>query len=262
MQKLKPVFNTLTVEPLESLKEKVRKDVWRTLERLNLAKFPRPVFGRIPNFVGAETAVKRLRELLEFQRARVVKVNPDSPQRPARKLVLSSGKLLIMPTPRLKGGFLLLDPKSIPKRAYDEASTIKGAFKYGKPISLNEVPKIDLMIAGSVAVSRDGSRIGKGGGYSEIEFAVLKEVGAISDDVPVITTVHDVQVTNHLPQDEHDVPVDVIVTPSKVIRTQRRAKPKGVIWRKVTSQMLNDMPVLKELRTISAQRASSDLVKE
>ena len=37
--------------------------------------------NRIPNFVNAELAADRLAHLPEFQQARTVKVNPDTPQK-------------------------------------------------------------------------------------------------------------------------------------------------------------------------------------
>jgi hypothetical protein len=48
-------------------------------------RFPRPVHHRIPNFVDAEAAAQRLAMLPEFKGARVVKVNPDTPQKMVRR---------------------------------------------------------------------------------------------------------------------------------------------------------------------------------
>jgi 5-formyltetrahydrofolate cyclo-ligase len=42
------------------LKRELRERVWRLLEERGVARFPRPVYGRIPNFVGAETAARRI----------------------------------------------------------------------------------------------------------------------------------------------------------------------------------------------------------
>jgi len=39
-----------------------------------------------------------------------------------------------------------------------------------------------------------GWRIGKGFGFSDLEYAMLASVGAISPEVPVVMTVHDSQV--------------------------------------------------------------------
>jgi len=95
-------------------------------------------------------------------------------------LALSQGKRLLTPTPRLRKGFLLLDPANIPRRSLRAASTISGAFRLraastisgafrnGRPVKLQDLPRVDLIVAGSVAVSPQGCRIGKGGGYSEL----------------------------------------------------------------------------------------------
>ncbi len=230
-------------------KGRIRERIWKLIEDKEIARFPRPVYGRIPNFLGAEEAARKLTALPEFKRAKVVKVNPDSPQNPVRAAVLFSGKVLIMPTPRLREGFLILDPKIISKQAMRGAPTIRGAFKYGKPADIGKIPKIDLIVAGSVAVSPDGARIGKGGGYSEIEYGILRELNLIGEKTQIVTTVHDVQVVDGVPMEDHDFAVDVIVTPTRTIRVkERRNRPKGIIWEKVTPDMLERMPILMELK--------------
>jgi len=219
------------------------------MEERNIARFPRPVFNRIPNFEGAEEAARRLQKLQIFQDARVLKVNPDSPQKPIRESVLSNRKILVTPAPRLKSGFLLLDPKSILNSTFSYASTIKGAFKYGKQIDLTELPKVDLIIVGSVAVSLDGARIGKGGGYSEIECGILRELNLIDEKTPIATTVHEIQVLEEIPTEEHDIPMDIIITQERIIETKTRyPRPKGIFWEKVTEKMLQDIRVLKQLK--------------
>lgn len=235
-------------------KNSIRTRVWRVMEELGISKFPRPVFGRIPNFVGAERAAERLASQPEFRNAETVKVNPDSPQAMVRRLALLNGKALIMPTPRLKRGFILLDPEKIPRRLYFKASTIKGAFKYGKLCPLSELPKVDLVVVGSVAVSRDGVRVGKGGGYSEIEYAVLRELGLIEEETPVLTTVHDVQIVEWAPLEPHDLVVDAIVTPSRILRVERtHSRPGGIIWEKLSDEMIREMPVLSELGALKGK---------
>ena len=65
-----------------------------------------------------------------------------------------------------------------------------------------------------------------------------------------------VQVFTSLPPElfgSHDLTVDVIVTPTQVIRvTQRHAKPTGIIWKLVTPRKLKAIPVLKALREVEA----------
>ncbi len=189
------------------------------MEEKEIATFPKPVFGRIPNFAGAEKAAQNLRDLSEYKSARVVFCNPDSPQRPVREMVLRDEMALVMVTPRLKQGFLLLDPAELTQRQIPVAATIRGAFRFGRKVKPTEV-KVDLFVAGSVAVSPSGARLGKGTGYSDHEYTLLKSTGALSPDSPVVTTVHDVQVVEDVPSEEWDIPVDVIVTPTRVIRTK------------------------------------------
>lgn len=241
------IFSVMQMSTNEETKEKIRREIWGKMEKLNIATFPRPVFGRIPNFIGAEKAAKKLRELPEWKQAKMIFINPDSPQRPVRTFALMDGKKVVVSSPRIKKGFLLLDPDRIPRNKYWEAATIRGAFRYGRKIHPSEV-KIDMKVTGSVAVDRKGGRIGKGHGYSDIEYGILKEYGAITDKTPIVTTVHDIQVVEKIPVAHHDMPVDIIVTPTRVIRTNTAyKKPPGILWDKVDARMMNEIPLLKEL---------------
>lgn len=237
------------------VKERIRRRIWSLLEERGVSRFPKPAFGRIPNFVGAEVAALKLADQAEFEDAEVVKVNPDSPQRTVRRLVLRRGKLLIMPSPRLSRGFIILNPDRIPDRAIDRASSIRGAFNYGELCPLRSLPKVDLVVAGSVAVSKSGVRIGKGGGYSEMEYAILRELNLVGEETPIFTTVHDLQVIDEAPLEPHDLTVDAIITPTRIIRVMRRMpRPKGIIWEEITREHLMRMPILSELKRIKRSR--------
>ncbi|RLG40026.1 MAG: 5-formyltetrahydrofolate cyclo-ligase, partial [Thermoproteota archaeon] len=96
-----------------------------------------------------------------------------------------------------------------------------------------------------------GGRIGKGHGYSDIEYAILREVGVISDETPLATTVHDLQVVPYIPIQENDVPIDIIVTPTRVIRCPKRPRPKGVIWSMVSGEMLKSISILRDLKKVN-----------
>lgn len=233
----------------------LRKLVWDKLVELKVA-LPPPPHGRIPNFKGAEVAARMLAETPEWRGARVVKVNPDSPQRWVRLRALSEGKILLMPTPRLREGFLLLDPKRIPRSLYERASTIRGAFEMGVKLRsledlVNTIKNIDFIVEGSVVVNQCGERLGKGEGYGELEYAVLLELNLVDPNVIIATTVHELQVVEErLPQDPYDVPVDVIVTPRRVVRVQRcRSRPPGVLWDLLDERKLKEIPILGELRS-------------
>lgn len=232
------------------VKQAIRERVWDMMEREDIARFPRPVHGRIPNFEGAERAAARLAELDVFKSARVVKVNPDAPQHPVREMALSSGKRLLMPTPRLRQGFILLEP-DIPGSKFKYASTIRGAFEFGKHVGLDAMPKVDLIVVGSVAVTPDGARLGKGGGYSEIEYAILRQLDLADGTTSVATTVHDAQVIDdEIPLETHDLSVDIIVTPTRTLVTGSRApKPPRILWEEVSEKMREEMPILRSLES-------------
>jgi len=235
-------------------KDEIRRWIWKMMEERKIAKFP-GAFGRIPNFVGAEKACRRLDNISAWRKAKVVKINPDSPQKEARYMALSNGKTLIMPSPKLRQGFIILDPTRIPREKFREASTIRGAFKYGKIVDLSEIPNIDLIVVGSVCVDKKGWRIGKGGGYAELEYAILKESGRIHKDTPVITIIHDMQFVDfEVPHNEYDLGVDIVITPTKTVRIENAFKPHGILWEKISEEIIREIPILNEIRQIKMQK--------
>ncbi|MET1159910.1 MAG: 5-formyltetrahydrofolate cyclo-ligase [Thermoprotei archaeon] len=235
-------------------KRKLREYIWKLLETRNIARFPRPVYGRIPNFEGAEKAAENLFKTNIWKRARVVKVNPDSPQKPIRYRALVEGKILIVATPRLRQGFVLLEPNEVPVNNFNFASTIKGFLVYGKPIKLTEVPRIDLIVTGSVAVDKYGGRLGKGGGYAELEYGILREIGAVNDKTPIATTVHDLQIVDRVPLEKHDLRVDIIATPTRLVHVNPPPpKPRGIYWELLSSDKW-ELEVIRELARLKGIR--------
>lgn len=193
-------------------KQKLREKIWKLLEEKGIARFPLPLKDRIPNFEGSEKAAQLVTTLPEWKKAKIVVANPDFAQQKVRELALKEGKILIMATPRLKSGYLKIDPKKV-KGKEKEASTIAGAFKYGE--KLEELLRPDLIITGCVAVDKKGWRLGKGGGYGDKEIKSFQEKFG---KIPVVTTVHNLQILDKIPHDEFDTKVDFIITPSKIIK--------------------------------------------
>src|SRR2546429_5137368 len=99
-------------------KAEIRQKVWQTIQREGVARFP-GALGRVPNFAGAEQAAQLLREMAVWRRALVVKVNPDAPQLPVRRLALAEGKILYMAVPRLRTEkcFVEIDPQRLGQKA-------------------------------------------------------------------------------------------------------------------------------------------------
>jgi 5-formyltetrahydrofolate cyclo-ligase len=239
------------------LKQQIRQRVWKRLDDEKISTFPRPVRGRIPNVRGADEAAERLAQTPEWQAARVIKVNPDAPQRGVRHRALLQGKTLLMPTPRLRDGFLLLDPSLLKSNRLFEASSIKGASKLGRMIGLDDLPEIDLLVFGSVAVSEAGDRVGKGEGYAELEFATLRTLNRVPENIPIATTINDAQLVDEIPRERFDVTLDLICTPTRLIRVRQRGRrPKGVIWDALPAERRAEMPILEELYQRSAATSS------
>lgn len=229
-------------------KKDIRQEIWQAMKNAKVAAFPGTV-GRIPNFTGSGIAHRQLIELDVWKNASTVKSNPDLPQRPLRRRALEEGKTVYMAVPRLTSNqcFIELDPLHISN--YSFASTIKGSFTLGRAIHPKDMKPIDLIICGSVAVTRLGSRLGKGGGFSDIEHAIALTMGLITKHTPVLTTVHEIQIINsEIPMTSHDVPVDFIGTPGELISCPATyPKPHGILWEQLGSKVY-EIPILNDLK--------------
>ncbi|ELZ61517.1 MULTISPECIES: 5-formyltetrahydrofolate cyclo-ligase [Halorubrum] len=241
-------------------KQAVREAVWDAFDEGDQGRFPFPPHDRIPNFAGADAAAERLAATAAWESAATLKANPDAPQLPVRRAALRAGKTVYVAQPRLRDPdpFLRLDPTEIPPDEIDDATTVSGVSEYGTSTAPEDLPHVDLIVAGSVGVTTDGARIGKGEGYSDLEWAVLRELDAVDTDTTVATTVHELSVLDgpesaagadaDLPgPDAHDVPLDLVVTPERTVRTDTPyARPSGVDWDALGGERLDAIPVLRE----------------
>ncbi|MDI6592089.1 MAG: 5-formyltetrahydrofolate cyclo-ligase [Patescibacteria group bacterium] len=87
---------------IQEEKKILREKIWKLLEEKEIARFPLPCQGRIPNFKGADKAAKLVTTLPEWKKAKIIFSNPDFAQQKVRELSLKEGKILIMATPKLK----------------------------------------------------------------------------------------------------------------------------------------------------------------
>jgi len=234
---------------IEEAKQAWRSRVWAAMSEERVARFP-GARGRIPNFTGAERAAHRLAGLEVWEHTVALKSNPDLPQLPVRAAGLAARKLVVMAVPRLRTSepFLLLDPDvlEVPPR---RAASIAGADRHGRPLGVDEVPRLDLVVCGSVCVNPDGVRIGKGGGYSDLEMALGIEAGWIDGRTTIVTTVHPIQVADdELPETDHDFRVDLIVTPDDVIQCPGTRRPPGILWDHLDPEKIEAVPALAARR--------------
>ncbi|XP_059523125.1 methenyltetrahydrofolate synthase domain-containing protein isoform X1 [Myotis daubentonii] len=239
-------------------KQDIREQIWDYMESQNIADFPRPVHHRIPNFKGSYLACQSIKDLGVFARTQEVKVDPDKPLEGVRLLALQNKKTLLVPTPRLRTGLFnrITPPPGATKDILRKCATSQGVRDYSVPVGLDARVLVDLVVVGSVAVSEKGWRIGKGEGYADLEYAMMASMGAVSQGTPVVTIVHDCQVVD-IPEallEDHDLTVDYILTPTRVIATGcERPKPTGITWSKISCAMMGRIPVLRSLRSREKQ---------
>jgi 5-formyltetrahydrofolate cyclo-ligase len=236
-------------------KDEIRARIWTALTE-NGAVIGNPV-GHIPNFIGAEQAAERLAQLPVWKQARVIKSNPDSPQIPVRLKALQDGKTLYMAVPRLatEKCFIEIQPGDLNRRGVPlaEAARWQGALQYGRPVAFEEMQPIDLAVAGCVAVTRAGGRTGKGAGFADIEFGLLRQFHLIQPDTPVVTTVHPLMIVPDeiLPLQPHDTFLNWIITPDEVMEVSGdRPQPYGIDWDQIQPDQYASIPILRKLRDI------------
>jgi len=231
-------------------KDEIRQKVRTRLKLAGVARFP-GVDACIPNFVGAERAAQLLCELPMWKRAKVIHINCEAPQLALRRAALREGKIVYVAVPRLRSErcFIELDPERLGARIV-RVSSLTGAKRYGRLVPPQEMRPVDLIICGSVAVTRQGARLGRGGGYGDIAYALLRTDGKIREYTPILTTVHSLQIIDdRLPMRGHDIPVDFVVTPDQVIAAPSlHPRPRGVIWEILHEDKILSIPLLRKGR--------------
>lgn len=135
--------------------------------------------------------------------------------------------------------------------SFELAATSQGFVEHGERIGFEQVKRLDFCVVGSVAVSRAGGRTGKGAGFADLETAIFRELGTISETTPVATTVHSCQI---VPDEDviieaHDAPLDMVATEKELVRTGNRdRRPPGVDWDRVRPDQFENIPFLAALR--------------
>ena len=198
---------------MDSTKQCIRTMIWEMMEKSSISVSYS--YGRIPNFKGSINASDILRNTTEWKDCNTIFVSPDTAQQTVRKNAFYDGKDLIMASPKLLNGYIMLESSSTVGNE-EEASTIEGAFKHG--YKLISIPNIDMVVEGSVAVDKYGGRLGKGGGYGDMEISYLKNNKLINSNTPIVTTVHEIQIIERIPLESHDEKINMIVTPERILK--------------------------------------------
>lgn len=210
----------------------------------------------IPDFQGSDQATSRLTEMSLYQGAENVFVTPDNCLEDLRERLMLDGKTQVISTYGIRRGLVELKSGDAPDHLARYAILLDVMEEVGRYVSLSELQErkveFDWLITGASAVNKDGVRFGKGHGFFDLEWAMLYQIGAVDVDTPVIAFVHDCQVVDvTFDLSDFDTVCDYIVTPTGILETENPQKPtQGVIWDKLEPDMMENIPLLKELKNM------------
>lgn len=259
---------TSTTQAVEPTKRSLRVDTWKKMRDNRFGVRFVAIFNRIPGFVDSDKAGQLLAETEEFKKANNIKVLIDRPLYAAKLQTLLAGKNLYLPSTReSKALYLKVDvPADATEAQKTDILNGQNIEKQRIEISLENKVELDMVVIGSVVVSRDGYRIGRGNGFNDLAIGLLCEVGSITDKTVIATMVHDSQVVDSLPTNlfqKYDTPVDLIITPTQVIRVEKRLpRPAGIFWELLSERRLKIIPVLQELKEIKENAGKVIVLKE
>jgi 5-formyltetrahydrofolate cyclo-ligase len=93
-----------------------------------------------------------------------------------------------------------------------DGETQTGIFGFQEPVGHEEsLSGVDLIFIPALAVDKKGQRLGKGKGYYDRALAQLEDLA------PVIAVVFDDEFIERVPTEDHDHPVDAMITPSNTV---------------------------------------------
>lgn len=159
----------------------------------------------------AEAAAELLLDLPEFDSARVVLAYAAMPEEldPAPAVAALRERGITIAYPRVEApGVLGLH------RVDDEGDLVEGMFGIREPAE--HAPQVgrgavDVVIVPGVAFDESGMRLGYGGGYYD------RLLPTLPPHALHVGYAYDEQVVDELPAEEHDVHMDLVVTPTRVI---------------------------------------------
>lgn len=118
-------------------------------------------------------------------------------------LIIESGKKLLLP--------VLMPDKSLEFRIWDgNPINLKLNGKLREPVGEKFAGVIELMILPALAIDQHGNRLGQGGGSYD---RTLENFQGVS-----IAIVNESEFIESMPTEDHDIGVNAVLTPTKLIR--------------------------------------------
>lgn len=240
-----------------AIKQEIRDRIGKLLIESGVVR-PDPIFHLsldhyIADFEGNESATEKLLYLPEWQEAKRVFITPDRSTQLLRKLAILEKKEIVVTTYGICRGAALLTRDIVPEGQEAFAASLDGMERFGKPLrtvkEIQKAGKIDLMVTGALAISKShGGRTGKGAGWFDAEWIMWRKMGLTAPNTPVIGIVHDLQVVpESFPLKEWDAIIQIIVTPTRVIRIPLRKQPDQIYWQQMDADWMKAIPLMMEL---------------
>jgi 5-formyltetrahydrofolate cyclo-ligase len=107
-----------------------------------------------------------------------------------------------------RAGVRVLVPVLLADRDLDWAEWDATAHEAGPALGVAAVGQADAVLVPALAVARDGTRLGRGGGSYD------RALQRASPDIPVAALLFDGEFVDDLPRDDWDMPVTAVVTPA------------------------------------------------
>lgn len=150
-------------------------------------------------------ALSKLEQLVLFETAEKILLYhalPDELQTVSFLEKWESKKQLFLPV--VNGENLLIKP-------YRKGETVTGSFGIAEPIGgcCVQPETIDLAVIPGVAYSRNGMRLGRGKGFYDKLLTHLS--------CPCIGMCFELQLSEEIPVEPHDKPMDILITPERII---------------------------------------------
>ncbi|WP_251329406.1 5-formyltetrahydrofolate cyclo-ligase [Haloplanus pelagicus] len=259
----------MTDEP--SIRNEVRERVWSQLREVARpdSRFAWDFGEFIADYEGSDAGAERLLDLADDHDCESWLVTPDNNLDPLRERLIERPTPFLMPTYGIRRGFLSLDPADVPDGAAAFASVLDGMTRFAERAPLDALeadhPPLDVMVTGASFVTPDGLRMGKGHGFFDLEWAMLRQVGLATEDTLVVAAVHDVQLLSETAAPEgmvadHDTVVDYVVTPTRTHRVEGdRQKPSGIHWGLLTESEIRAIPPLETLWKRAGRPATKEV---
>ncbi|KAF2844988.1 hypothetical protein T440DRAFT_408987 [Plenodomus tracheiphilus IPT5] len=254
---------------LTSTDDPRRKLIWARVykELLHYAipdsRFSYDFLSFTPDFRHSDAAIGRVAEISCYKTASTILVTPDNSLEGLRHRALQDGKKVLVATHRLRRGFVLLDPARVGPELWRYASCLDGMEKpsVGRAVTITQLKddgiKVDMCVIGGLVLNEQGVVIWEGQALFEVQWALLQDIGVLSESAPVACVAHACQVVDEttlgierfVPDKKGEVQCDFVVTPEQVFQVEKAVKSSGGIdFNTVDPEALNNIPPLQELK--------------